>query len=108
VQVPVLNQNSILYQSKCATCSNFKSDTFSGALEWVTDIDWNAIPIQVGHSFQSKSDTCSKANRTGIPIPSRTVFRGCWGWGPPGSGTNRSERRDATQRAKRVPSKCTK
>src|SRR5437870_783533 len=88
--------------------SNFKSDSFSGALEWLSDMDWNGIPIQVGHSFQSKSDTCSKANRTGIPIPSRTVFRGCWGLGPPGPGTSRSEWRDATQPAKRVPCKCTK
>src|SRR5213080_3761473 len=67
-RTPVLKQIGHLFQSKSDGCSNGMSDSFSGALEWVSDIDWNAIPIQVGHLFQSKSDTCSKANRTGIPI----------------------------------------
>src|SRR5262245_56400900 len=61
-RTPVLKQIGHLFQSMSDRCSNGMSDTFPGALEWVSEMDWNTIPIQVGQLFQSKPDTCSKAN----------------------------------------------
>src|SRR5437016_11903722 len=44
----ILKQVGHLFQSKSDRCSNGKSDSFCYALQWLSDMDWNAIPIQVG------------------------------------------------------------
>src|SRR6266566_1285535 len=65
-RTPVLKRIGHLFQSKSDKCSNGMSDSFSGALEWVSDMDWNAIPIQVGHLFQSKPDRYSNITSDGL------------------------------------------